>query len=324
LARSTICDWHRRCGQVVEPLIEAMWKDALAQPIVYTDATGVRVQAKKHCRHAHFWAVIAPERHLLFAYSKRHKKADVDKLLAGFAGYLVADAHTVYDHLYLDGDVTEVGCWAHARRYLHKTLGSQPDKALEGLALVNQLFRFERQWKQLKPKPRQIKRDTVSRPVVERFFKWVDAEEPDAIEDTPLYQALTYAKNQADALVRFLEHGALPMHNNASEGALRREAVGRKNWLFLGNDLGGETNPRFVTLLASCELHDIEPTEYLMEVLLLLPDWPQARMLELAPVNWKETRRGSDARDLLEDNHHWRSATNTLCEPITGFEPQAV
>ncbi len=236
----------------------------------------------------------------------------------------MADAHTVYDHLYLDGAVTEVGCWAHTRRYFHKTLTSQPDKALEALALINQLFRFERQWKQLAAKPRQLKRDKLSRPVVERFFKWVGAEELDALEDTPLYSALTYAKNQKDALERFLDNGSLPLHNNTSELAVRREAIGRKNWLFLGNDRGGLTNARLVTLLASCELHDIEPTVYLMEILLLLPVWPAARMLELAPVNWKKTRQTLDVRDLLEDNHHWRSATNTLCEAITGLEPQTV
>ena len=95
-----------------------MRADALAQPYLCTDATGVLVQAKDKCRTGHFWVLVAPALHVLFGYSPRHDSAGVDKLLAGYRGYLVADAHAVYDHLYADGTVVEVGCWAHQRRYL--------------------------------------------------------------------------------------------------------------------------------------------------------------------------------------------------------------
>jgi hypothetical protein len=75
------------------------------------DATCVLVLAKERCRTGHFWVTVAPEKHVLFSYSKRHDSAAVDELLDGYAGYLVADAHAVYDHLYRNGNVIEVGCW---------------------------------------------------------------------------------------------------------------------------------------------------------------------------------------------------------------------
>jgi integrase len=105
----------------------------------------VLVQAKERCRAGHFWVLIAPRRHVLYRYSARHDANAVDAMLAGYKGYLVADAHAVYDHLYRGGDVIEVGCWAHARRYFFKALDSEPEGARQALALIGELFRIERQ-----------------------------------------------------------------------------------------------------------------------------------------------------------------------------------
>jgi len=312
LARSTICGWHSKIGALIAGLYDAMWADARGQPILYTDATGVRVQAEKKCRNAHFWAVIVPDRHLLYAYTEHHKKSSIGDLLDGFDGTLVADAHTVYDHLYLERGVTEAGCWSHCRRYFHKALDSQPDLALEGLLRINQLFRFERQWKNRTATQRRALRKRKSKPVIKAFFNWCEAHLPRAFEGTPFYKALNYALNQRIALQRFLGDGRLPIHNNASERALRRHAIGRKNWLFLGNDEAGHTNARLVTLLASCALHDVEPRAYLRDLFCLLPVWPKTEILDLAPLNWNETSQREDVVAILTQNAYWRAATGML------------
>ena len=105
--------------------------------------------------------------------------------------------------------------------------------------------------------------------------------------------------HQREALCRFLDDGRLPLHNNISERALRREAVGRKNWIFLGSDEGGRVNTLFVSLLASCQMHGIEPQGYLRDLFCLLPSWPRRRVLELAPVYWTETLKQEDAQQRL-------------------------
>ena len=117
LARSTMCGWHEQLADLAEPLVEAMLRDAFTQPVLCVDATGVLVRAKEQCRRAHFWVLVAPGRHVLYRYSHKHDSEAVDHLLAGYKGYLVADAATVYDHLYSSGHVIEVGCMAHCRRY---------------------------------------------------------------------------------------------------------------------------------------------------------------------------------------------------------------
>ena len=302
LARSTVCGWHEELSTLVQPLVTAMWKDALASPYLCTDATGVLVQAKEKCRHGHFWVVAAPERHVLFGYSPRHDSAAVDEMLSGYQGYLVADAHVVYDHLFKTGEVVEVGCWSHCRRYQYKALQSDPERAKYALTLIGALFRIERECAGFTPEQRLRVRQVQSKPIVDTFFAWCDEQAPLVLDETPISQAIGYARNHRVAFARFLEDGRLPLHNNFSERELRREALGRRNWIFLGSDDGGEVNATFVTLLASCQLHDIEPSAYLRDIFCLLPGWNQKRVLELAPVSWEKTLEDSDTQQRLDAN----------------------
>jgi hypothetical protein len=302
LARSTICGWHEELARLAAPVVDAMWADALLAPYLCTDATGVLVQALEKCRSAHFFVVAAPEKHVLFGYAPKHNSAAVDALLHDYKGYLVADAHTVYDHLYKKGEVTEVGCWAHTRRYFFKSLTSDPERARAALAYIKALFQIERVHATAPPEVRLRVRQKDARPIIESFFGWCDAQEPMVLDETPISKAVGYARNQREALSRFLEDGRLPIHNNFSEGQLRREAVGRKNWLFLGSDDGGETNATFVSLLASCQLHEIEPLGYLRDLFCLLPSWPSRRVLELAPAYWQKTFADEETQRRLDAN----------------------
>ena len=89
LSRSTICGWHMTLYETVKALVHAMCKDALDSPYLCTDATGVLVQAKDKCRNSHFWVVVAPGKHVLLRYSKKHNSEAVDKLFPGYKGYVV-------------------------------------------------------------------------------------------------------------------------------------------------------------------------------------------------------------------------------------------
>ena len=299
LARSTVCGWHGALAPLFEPLIAAMRQDAFDAPYVCVDATGVLVQAKEKCRVGHFWVLVVPGRHVLFEYSSRHDKAAVDEVLSGYQGYLVLDAHVVYDHLFGGGVVVEVNCWAHCRRYFFKALVSDPERAKFALSHIGALFKVERSIATAPRKKREHIRDKHSRPIIDRFFSWCDAQWPDLLEDTPIYDGVRYARNQRQGLLRFLEDGRLPIHNNMSELELRREAVGRKNWLFVGSDDGARVNATFVSLLASCQMHGIEPWSYLRDVLCLLPSWPAHQVLELSPLHWKATSERDDVRQRL-------------------------
>ena len=302
LSKSTICTWHEQLAELVQPLVDAMFAEAMHEPVLCTDATGVLVLAKERCRVGHFWVLVAPDKHVLYRYSKRHDSAAVDELLPGYSGYLVADAHAVYDHLYKTGAVVEVGCWAHARRYFYKALASDPERAKVALAHIGALFALERTMVSTPARKRREIRQARAAPIADAFFQWCEQELARVLDESPMAQAIRYARNQREALRRFLDDGRLPLHNNISELNLRRQVVGRKNWLFVGSDDGADVNTVFVSLLASCRMHEIEPLAYMRDLLCLLPRWPRHRVLELAPAYWGKTLEQRETQEKLDAN----------------------
>jgi transposase len=241
-------------------------------------------------------------RHVLYGYTPTHDGDAVDALVGGYRGVLLADAHSVYEHLYEDGTILKAGCWCHARRYYCKALDSDAGRARHALALIQKLFKLERDWKSCSPEERLRLRQVQSAPILETFFAWCDEEALKVLDATPISKAIGYSRNQREALSLFLTDGRIPIHNNFSENALRREALGRKNWMFLGNDNGGDVNATPVTLLASCRMHSLEPRDYLRDLLCLLPRWSTHRLLELAPLNWAATLARDDVQQQLADN----------------------
>lgn len=196
----------------------------------------------------------------------------------------------------------EVGCWAHARRYFFKALESDSERAKTALAWIGALFALERSMTSTPAKKRREIRQARAAPIADGFFAWCDQEAGRVLDESPMAQAIGYARNQRVALRRFLDDGRLPLHNNISELNLRREVVGRKNWLFVGSDDGGEVNATIVSLLASCSLHKIEPFAYVRDLLCLLPRWSSHRVLELSPVHWRETLEKREAQQALDAN----------------------
>lgn len=302
LNRSTVSGWHLELAELAQPLIGAMHADALAQPYVCVDATGVLVQDRERCRTGHFWVLVAPPKHVLFQFSEKHDGAAVDRLLPDYRGIVVADAHVVYDHLYGPEQATEAGCWSHTRKYVLDALRVDPVLVWEPFQLIQTLFKIERGIKRAPPPEREKLRREQSGPVVEAFFAWCEQHHEHALDESPLDVAIRYATNQREALTRFVSDARLPMHNNVSERELRREALGRKNWIFVGSPDGARANTTFVSLLASCAMHRIEPWAYLRDLFCLLPSWPVSRVLELAPANWTAVLQEPEVQQRLDAN----------------------
>lgn len=302
IGRSTLYGWLDALRELFAPLLAAILVDARGSPYLCVDATGVLVQAPDKCSRGHFWVLVAPGRHTIFAFSRRHDGHAVDTLLGQYEGYLVADAHVVYDHLYGEGRATEVGCWGHARAYFFKALALEPDVVRPFLDNLRVAFLLERKFADMPRKQRERMRRSKIKPLVDRHFEMCRQNESTALDGTDLQAAIRYSLNQQDALRRFLDDGRLPMTNNISERQLKRQAIGRKNWLFVGSDDGAEVNTTFTTLIASCHMHGIEPETYLRDLLCLLPSWPKNRVLELAPLHWNETRHKPETQQILDQN----------------------
>jgi transposase IS66 family protein/transposase IS66-like protein len=324
--RSTMARWLEEIGAIVgATIVEAMRKEALATAFcIATDATGVLVQPdprpdkkRQPCRRAHFFVQIADADHVFFEYTPVETSKVVSELFRGFSGFVQADAKSVYDVLYrlpnqrdrIDDDPPdlavryEVGCWSHARTKLWEAaVTTQDPVAREGLARIMRMFQLDRRWKALSPDERKALRERHLRPHVVAFFAFAEeAYERMKHQRGLLRSALGYCVRQKDALMRFLDDGRLEMTNNHSERQLRRVAVGRKAWLFVGSDDHGQAAGNLLTLIASARLHKLDPELYLRDVFRVLPHWPRERYLELAPRYWSATRARLDPKELDQE-----------------------
>ena len=147
-------------------------------------------------------------------WEQRVRRLRESGLLAGYKGYLVVDAHVVYDHLFKSGELIEAGCNSHSRRYFFKALETDPERARHALTLLGGLFRIERALASASPEHRLKVRRERSKPIVDAFFTWCEAQAPFVLDETPIAKAVRYALNHRAALSRFLDDGRLPIHNN--------------------------------------------------------------------------------------------------------------
>ena len=280
-------------------IVDAMWDDAQANATwTATDSTGVLVRDLERCQRLHFYVVLAEAKHVFFRWVEKNDGRSVSKLLMGFSGYFQCDAHAVYHELFAATDdngnklLFEAGCWAHARRKFFDALAFDKERALVGIGLINRLFDVQRTT--YDPKTKTADRDeraALARPILRALLEWIKTERDALPEHAPVRKAMNYVVNQLKPLCRFLRDGKIRVDNNVSELELRRTVVGRKNWTFLGSDVGADVNCTITSLIASCQLHNIEPWAYLTDVMWLLPSWNQREVLQLAPVNWNATRK---------------------------------
>jgi len=311
-----MCRYAEDAGATLGCIVEAMAKEARATAFcLSTDATGVCIQpeplaGRQHqaCRKGHFFVVLADQDHVFFEFQAKHTSAAVCEMFRGFAGHIQADAHAVYDAIFRgearahpdDTIPREVGCWSHCRRPIWEAAVVAKDPAArEALLRINKIFDLESEWAHLAPAQRHARRQLVLRPLVDDFFTWA-AVQYARVKDTRglVATAFGYAIRQQTALRRFLDDGRLPLTNNHSERALRGIASGRKVWLFFGSDDHANAAANLFSLIASCELHRLDPETYLVEILHVLPYWPRDRYLDLAPKYWATTRARIPAAEL--------------------------
>ncbi len=310
----TMCRYAEDLGATLGCIVDAMAKEAKETAFcLSTDATGVCIQPeparqRQACRKGHFFVVLADKDHVFFEFQAKHTSAAVCAMFRGFGGYIQADAHAVYDAVFRgearahpdDETPKEVGCWSHCRRRAWEAaVVAKDDAAREALLRMRKLFELEEEWKHLAPAQRLARRQLISRRLVDDFFTWA-AEQYARVKDTRglVASAFGYAVRQQAALRRFLEDGRLPMTNNHCERALRGIATGRRAWMFFGSDDHATAAANLFSLIASCELHGIDAETYLAEIIHVLPFWPSARYLELAPKYWAATRERIPAAQL--------------------------
>ena len=151
---------------------------------------------------------------------------------------------------------------------------------------IGWLFHWEAQWKGLSAIERQRMRASHSRLVVERLIRAFDRLTLRYRPESLMREAINYSINQRDALQAFLEHGEAELSNNLVENAIRPSAVGKRNWLFIGELEAGDRSAVVYSLTETCRMLGVNPYDYLKDVLSRLPGTPEAEVKDLTPANW--------------------------------------
>jgi transposase len=311
LPRSTQSGWLKAAYPMCEPIVSAMFDEAKRTAFcIATDSTSVSVRARPKCDSWHVLVFAADRDHVVFRYSQRNTSETVSSMLAGFHGHLLADAATVYDALFRSGDVIEVACWMHQRRYVYRALETNREAALEGLSIIAKLFEADRDCRKpgLDPEAFGVARAERARTPLDLFDRWAHRYRGVADPRGPLAKSIGYYDNQRDALRRFLDDGRLSIDNGVSERALRNVVLGEANWTFFANETGLRWYTTFRSLIASAILHRLNCELYMEEMLRLVPHWPKPRVIELAPKYWAQTRTRLDARQRAIITPPWQSA----------------
>lgn len=287
LSRSVLCNAAGRCADLLEPVYLRMLRDVLAQPVVGTDDTGVTVQegSQGGSRRGHLWLYRDLEGRCVFDFTESRSRDGPARVLAGFHGYLQADAYGVYDAFFVPGGPTEVGCWAHARRKFVTAEMSDPKLAGEAIERIAKLYAIEKEAKDLSPEERHAAR-VAARPLLDELFDWMGRARSFVLDRSPMAEALDYALKNRGALTRYVEDGRLPIDNNGVERALRCVAVGRKNWMMVGNEEGGRRAAILFSFVQTCREIGIDPKEYFRDVLLRIATCGDVE--KLTPHGWKE------------------------------------
>lgn len=290
IPRSTLCDWVQAAAELLRPLHQRQKELMLQSPVLWTDDTPVTVLSggKEGSRQGRFWAYIADEHpYTVYDFTESRARDGPADFLRGFKGYLHADAYAGYDQIYLgsNNSIHEVACWAHARRRFFDARNSSPRDAHQILEWIGQLYDVEERTRELSADARREVRAREAEPVLDRIGMLLAELERRTLPKSALSKAVWYASNQWQALRRYTEDGRLTIDNNVSERTLRHQAIGRKNWLFLGSGQAGPRAAVLFTILAGAKRHRIEPWTYLRELLLRLHD-DDPRLDEMLPDRW--------------------------------------
>lgn len=291
IASSTMCAWMASCAQLVRPLYRLMIDRVKQSRVIHTDDTRVPVQddqVKGRCKSGRIWTYIGDRDHpyVVYEYTPDRTRAGPAGWLREYKRYLQADAYGGYDGIYATG-VIEVACWAHCRRHFFDARETDSARAAAMLGMVRELYAVEDQARALDDEARRELRQRKSVPILARIKAWLDEQIKLVLPRSPMAAAINYTLNQWEALCRYCQAGYLDIDNNAAERAMKRVAIGRKNWLFAGNDAFGQYHAMLWSLIASAEAHGIDPQRYLASVLAKIGQTSMGDLEQFLPDVWK-------------------------------------
>lgn len=305
LSRQTMANWIIKCSETwLKPIYDELHRQLISCETAHADETTVQVlrePGKKPQNKSQMWLYRSGQyekvQTALYNYRPGRHAIHAQDFLNGFSGYLHCDGYQAYKKL---DNVILVQCLAHSRRKFNEALKClkeeerKESKAAIGLAYCNKLFEIERNINELQPKEKYIKRQELSKPVLEDFFVWLNSFMP--AKQSHLGNAVSYTLNQWSNLQNYLLDGRLSISNNSAEHLAKSFALCRKNFLFSNTPSGAEASATVMSIVETAKINKIDPFKYLTYIFETAPQLDmtkQENVRKLLPDVYKNKFNGN-------------------------------
>ena len=293
IPQSTSNDWMRNVLNSLVGIYELHKKQILASIYLHADETTIKVQDENKKGKTHlgfYWAYHDSENKLvLFDYRPGRGREGAKEILKDFKGHLQTDGYGVYDDFDKRPGITLMHCMAHARRKFSESLDSDGPRAKYVLEKMQLLYAVERRIRDEVLSSDEIVtlRQLESVPVLQELKEWMLVELGKVLPKSPIGQLIAYSLQRWDKLSIYTTDAHLQIDNNPVERAIRPIAIGRKNYLFAGSHDAAQRAAMIYSLFSTCTLHDINPYNWLRDVLERMHTYTTKNLHELLPQNWK-------------------------------------
>ena len=302
IGRAILADWTGTAAREIVPVVRRMHEILLASPRLFADETTMPVldPGRGQTKKGFAWAIARDDRPwggtdppaVVFHYAPGRGAKHPKALLADYQGILQCDGYAAYKTLAAANDgITLAFCWSHVRReFVELAKGKAAPIAAETLQRIAALYAIEAEIRGEPPEIRHAVRQARSKPLVEALFTWLEAQLARLPGGSPTAQAIRYALNHRNGLIRFLDDGRIEPDTNVVERAIRPLVLSRKNALFASGDDGGARWSAIASLVETCKLNGVDPLRYFTDLLTrLVNGWPNSRIDELMPWCWAKS-----------------------------------
>ena len=319
LSKSTVSGWVKQSARRLTILYEKLIEVVLQAPYIQVDETRIEVlpnspppsdkQKRKNKRknkrkrkkpikqkteRGWLWAYHAPQTKLtFFDYDQSRGTNNPARRLKNYQGTVQSDGLEVYAKIAKAyPHLTHYQCLVHSRRNFEQALNNDQKRAEHVLLVFQQIYAIEAQAdeKEVTPNERQQLREQKSRPLLEGLFEWIEQEYKKVLPSEPIGQAMAYMIKRKKGLLHFLTDGNLKPDTNLVENAIRPIAVGRKNYLFAGSHDAAQWAAIFYSFFACCKANNVDPYEWLLDVMNRLPQHSILNLEQLLPHQWSKTK----------------------------------
>jgi transposase len=289
LNRASMSRWLAEVADLLSPIVDRMHQLILESLVIQSDATTLPV-LKKGLGKAHkgiIWVYRgdADHRYVFYDYSDTEHSKYPNRVLKGYKRILQTDGTNKFNDIIKNG-ATSANCWAHVHCYFEDAWKTDPIPAEFPMGVIKSLFDIERVAATLPASERFDLRQRLAKPKIESLKAWLEETKLVEPPKTKLGEAISYTLNRWPALLVYLDYPFVEISNNASERSIKPLVQSRRNWLFAGSEEGGKTAATIMSLIETCKRLNINPFEYLKDVLTRFPSAKMSQIDDFLPDRW--------------------------------------